>query len=201
VAGVWEEVNMGSECDKLDAFLLSDLGGDDAARFERHLETCTACREAIDQERWLDELLRSPARVELEPAPDALRHSIRTSVSRHRRQRRLVAGVLAVAVALAVAAGWTLWAGRPSPSPSLTGRGNTELAAQSEPSQSSGEYITKAVVIGDENTIMVPVESRYPNVTVVRVYSEYRPKHVAQAPPGQPADGDGFDLPQSINGG
>lgn len=207
---------MGSSCDNLDAFLLGDLGRDEAAHFERHLGTCSACREAIDGQRWIDGLLQWPARADLEPAPEAIVKSIQVSIDRRRKRQRTAVGGLAVAAALAVAAGWTLWA-RVRPQQPAAGQVALSPSERMAPQETGGspaarpqapgaepqspERITKAVVVGDENTIVVPVESRYPNVTVVRVYPEYRPKHVAQTEPGQPTDGDGFDLPQSINGG
>jgi anti-sigma factor RsiW len=190
-------MNMRDDCDNLDAFLLGDLGGDEAARFEQHVTTCAACRGAIDEQRWLDGLLRSPVRAELEPPPDALVESIRDSVTRRRKQRRLLAYGLAVAAGLVVAAGWTLWAGQRHGNPIgqiAETAGGSPAARPQPPGQSQpreAEHMAKAIVVGGKNTIAVPVESHYPNVTVVRMYPVYQPNYAAG----------GVPWPEPINGG
>jgi hypothetical protein len=55
----------------------------------------------------------------------------------------------------------------PSPSPSLKGRGNIE--------------VPRAVFVAGPDVIAMPVASRHPNVTIVRVYPTYQSSLAAQA--------------------
>src|SRR5437867_1731174 len=98
---------MNRECNKRDAFLADDLPADETERFNDHLPNCDACREAVNQQRWIDVLLQSPVRSQLEPLPVDLVELMRTSVSRRRQVARLAACGLAAAAAILVAAGWT----------------------------------------------------------------------------------------------
>ncbi len=200
---------MNHECDNLDAFLLGDLGGDAAERFARHLDECAACREAVDQQRWLDEVLQSPVRAESEPVPEGIVDAVRVSIGRRRRRQRVVAGVLATAAALAVAAGWTVWAGIWSQNQAAGQVAQSDGAAMdlqdtgdsAAPRPQPPERITNAVVVGGENTIVVPVESRYPNVTVVQVYRTYRPAHLDTPDVDEPYPAGNFSVPDYSNGG
>ena len=189
------------ECEMLDSYLADDVPAEAAARFEAHLAECAACRDAADQQRWIDDLLRSPSRQELEAAPADLAESVRRAMGRRRRRVRLMAGGLAAAAAaLLVAAGWTVLTVRqadhptiavvdaakePSPNPSLRGRGN-----QPPP---------RAEFVGGPDVIVVPVATSHPNVTVVRVYPTYQPSYPVQASVEQPAAGNDFAWPLDFN--
>ena len=64
VARVYEAVGImhsdaSSGCGKLDAYFDGELAPSEQATFNAHLAACAACREAIEQQRWVDELLRS----------------------------------------------------------------------------------------------------------------------------------------------
>ena len=209
-------MDMNRECDKLDAFLLGDLDGDEADGFARHLEACAACREATGQQRWLDGLLQSPVRAELEPVPEGITQTVHRSADRRSRRRRAAVGGLAVAATLAVAAGWTVWAGMwpQHPPAGQVAQSDGELAGGQEPGGSPtarpqppnlepqpSERITQAVVVGDEHTIVVPVESPYPNVTVVRVYREYKPARLKAPDLDESYPAGNFSVPDYSNGG
>jgi anti-sigma factor RsiW len=176
---------MSAECKKFDAFLDGDLSPEDRERYEAHLHLCEVCREAVNQQRWIDDLLASPERLELEPVPANLSQSMRKLISR-RRQARLVACGLAAAAVLVIAVGWTAALNRqasvaavnqitetvvhkvePSPSPSLKGRGTAALP--------------QATFVAGPDVLAVPVASRYPNVTIVRVYPTYESSFAAKA--------------------
>ncbi len=60
---------MNTECNNIEAYLAGDLQVEQAVDFEDHLPQCDACRETIDQQRWIDGLLRSPLRLQVEPTP------------------------------------------------------------------------------------------------------------------------------------
>jgi anti-sigma factor RsiW len=168
-----------AECENLDAYLDAELSPNDFARYEAHLHVCETCREAANKQRWIDALLNSRERLELEPVSSALSRSVRYAVSRRRRTRLAACGLAAAAV-LVVAVGLTLVRNQqtrvpdvnqivetsirndePSPSPSLNGRGIAEAP--------------RATFVAGPDVLVVPVASRHPNVTIVRVYPAYQP--------------------------
>ena len=57
-----------SDCENLDAFLADDLSPSEVSRFTAHLHECASCRDAVDQQGWIDGLLSSPILTELEAA-------------------------------------------------------------------------------------------------------------------------------------
>ena len=162
---------MSHECSKLDAYLAGDLSRDDSVRFERHLSSCEACREAIDQQNWIDSMLRSPRLSQLEPAPPHVVKPSRTARTPRRRHALVAACGLASAAALLVAIShWQLNRQAMTNANQTTGINHTAeipLAAQNKP--------PTATFIGGPDVIAVPVESHSPNVTVVRIYPTYRP--------------------------
>jgi anti-sigma factor RsiW len=91
------KAELNSLCEHLDAFLDGDLSASERGVFEAHLPQCSACCEAVDQQRWIDELLASDAAAELEASPPM--------VMSMRRRRWLVA---AAAAGLAALAAWPL---------------------------------------------------------------------------------------------
>jgi hypothetical protein len=174
---------MNAECENLDAFLDGDLSPQDRERYHAHLRLCEACHDAARRQRWIDNLLSSPERLELELVPAELGQPVRNLISR-RRQARLVACGLAAAAIFVVAVGWTTVLNRqagvaainqivktsvvdsePSPNPSLKGRAEAQ----------------QATFIAGPDVLAVPVASRYPNVTIVRVYPTYQSSFAAHA--------------------
>jgi anti-sigma factor RsiW len=187
---------MSAQCEKLDAFLDGDLSPDDCERFEAHLHLCEPCRQAVSQQLWIDALLGSPERLEIEPLPAALSQAVRNAVS-CRRKARLVACGLAAAAVLLIAIGWTLALNRqatvatsdnvvenvaredePSPSPSLGGREKAETP--------------RATFVAGPDVLAVPVASRHPNVTIVRVYPTYQ-SNLAPQSTGEESNADYFN--------
>jgi hypothetical protein len=162
---------MNRECDNLDAHLDGDLRAREAAQFANHLSRCADCRDAVDEQRWVDDLLRSDAVMATESPPDGLRLAVRTLLAQRRRQNRLVACGLAAAAALLAALGW-IQLHRPA-------GGTVELAAN----QFGGSPLNnlpsndppKATFVSGANSIAVPVASKHTNVTVVRVYPTIQP--------------------------
>ena len=187
---------MNYECEKLEAFLNDELADEDVLRFEAHVVKCEACCEAVGQQRWIDGLLRSTERLESEPAPSAIRGRIRQSIMR-RRKARLAACGLAAAAVVVIAAGWIFVLNRQardavkpviaqavvaenesSPNPSLKGRGTSQPP--------------RAVFVGGADVFVASVESRHPNVTIVRIYPTYKPSLASKANV-EPSDADPFN--------
>ena len=200
--------NVTHECEDLDAFLADDLPPNAAKRFAAHLAQCAACREATEQQRWIDGLLKSPLREELESPPAAVASAVRASIVRRHRRVRVIAGGVAAAAAILLAAGWiALWkqpdhrvakqsavalrdAAEPSPGPSRRGTGAVEPP--------------RATFVGDSDLIVVPVASRVPSVTIVRVYPTYQAEHAEDAGDRTVSELPAFDdstWTDSFNGG
>jgi anti-sigma factor RsiW len=189
---------MSSDCDNLDAYLDDDLSGDEAARFLVHLDQCEECREAIEQQGWIDGLLHAPERMQLESPPAALALSIRSSLNIRHRNSRLLACSLAAAAALIVAAGWTLLLNRQAD------RGARIEVATKARTASDEAVVSKhgeSTVVGGPDLIVVPVASRHPDVTVVQVFQIYQPylSNSVSAEPKPAADD--FVWPDDFNGG
>ena len=186
-----------SECENLDAFLDDELGVDAARHFEAHLRECAACREAIDEQRWIDSLLHSSAAVQLETAPDKILESVRTSIARRRRAMLAACGLAAAAAVVIVAIGWTSLLNRQAIGPTAS-----PLATTTVPSH-PGRTATppRATFVGGPDVIVVPVESPHPDVTIVRVYPTYQSPYAAQANVERPHAEDEFAWPDGSNGG
>lgn len=177
------------ECEKLDTYLSGELAPDDNASFERHLAACSVCREAIDEQRWIDGLLRSPVLRETESPEPTLALSICEAVARQRRRRLVLSGAAAAAAVVFMVVGWVLRLEREA----LQG-GNTAARV-------SEKSVTPAVFIGSDDLIVVPVESRHPNVTVVRVYPVYQPNNIVRSSAEFLPNVDDLDSDSELNGG
>jgi anti-sigma factor RsiW len=86
-------------CRRLDAYIDGELSREIRGLFVAHLDQCSACREAIDQQRWIDSVLTSAAAAELESAPP-LREMRRRRPSRRRWLPLAAAAAVAALVAL-----------------------------------------------------------------------------------------------------
>jgi hypothetical protein len=87
-------------CEALDDYLDGALAPREAARFESHIASCIACREAVDEQRWIDGLLRSDEAAELEAAPAPA--TIPIAKLRRRRVFALAAAAAAIAATAAI---------------------------------------------------------------------------------------------------
>ncbi len=159
-------MNLNSNCNNLDAFLSDELSDDQLANFESHLEECTACRDAANQQQWIDVLLQSPARVQLEPPPVTLDDLFRSSLAQRRRRVMSAACGLAAAAALLVAAGW-LERNRQAVEP-LKSAESSIAVAEAVHAPTSAQ--PTATFVSTSDAIVVPLESPSTDVTVVQVY-------------------------------
>jgi anti-sigma factor RsiW len=185
-----------NECDNLDAFLSEELGADAAARFEAHLSACDACRDAIDEQRWIDGLLRTSGKLQTEGVPDTVIQSFRTSIIRRRRRAKLVACSVAAAAAIIIAAGWTAMTNRQASGPA-----GSEVATADVPIHIDSIHPARATFVGGADMIVVPVESRHSDVTIVRVYPTYQSTYAAQANVEPAHVEDELAWPDGSNGG
>ena len=182
-------------CSNLDTFLLGGLPADAESRFTAHLDHCETCRDTVDQQRWIDGLLTSPLARELESPPDQLIDSFHKSVVARRRPTRLVACVFATAAALAIAAGWTVLNRQALDVAAPDGVGiNIGVDDVVSAAPEKDTETLHATFVGGPDVLVVPVVSRHPNVTIVRVYPTYKGSYDAQASTGT------FE-PDHFNGG
>ena len=193
---------MSYECDNLDGFLADDLPTEGAARFELHFCECAACSDAVEQQRWIDVLLRSPLREELEVPSAGVAESLRVALRRRRRVRLIVGGLAAAAVVV-LAAGWTVLTARQADHSTIA---VAEVVSKPSPDPVTerGMEQPRAEFVGGPDVIVVPVKTSHPNVTVVRVYPTYQQNFAVHAQAKQPATGGSFDRPldfDDLNGG
>ena len=159
-------MNSNSNCHNLDAYLSDDLPGDKNAIFESHLEGCPACRDAVDQLQWIDDLLHSAARSPFDLPSVAIVESLRISVAQRRRRIMKTAYGLAAAATVLIAIGLL----------KLNRQANETLETQknrgavSTPVHAAIPIRPAATFVGTSDAIVVPLESSSADVTVVQVY-------------------------------
>jgi hypothetical protein len=171
-------------CSRLDEYLDGGLSWRGHAEFVSHLVDCAACREAVDEQQWIDALLRSDKAAALEAPPGPASIPIRGKY-----RRRVLAA--AVAAAILAAVGAPLF---PRPRRDGLGEGRATVASQEStessdriaatgspkpqatvrnPSPNSalpGSGNSAAAFISSGSTIAVPVASEHPQVTIVKLY-------------------------------
>jgi anti-sigma factor RsiW len=180
-------------CEQLDEYLCGWLSPDEAARFEAHLADCPSCREERSLQRQLDRLL-AEGTARMEPAPVALARRVDRKV-RAARRRRLFAWAVAVTAAAGIVAAVSLLAARSSLLPrdddrpiarrtANDGAVSEESAPPQRPPrlQSGGVQpespatpeppvmAARVTMVDPMSAIVVPVETRSPNVTLVCIY-------------------------------
>jgi anti-sigma factor RsiW len=183
------------DCSDLDAYLADDLEAEAREQFEMHVTTCTRCRHSVHQQNWMDRLLRS-AVVECEVPPLLWERVLQRSIARPRRHLWLVSGGLAAAVIAMLAVGGTAMFHRPPISPEVVGRMDPETAPPDEPVIAE---TPRAKFHGGPELIVVPVESRYPNVSIFQVYTAYRPDDSVHAPDQSPERAQELSWPEPLN--
>jgi hypothetical protein len=163
---------MNAFCSNLDSYLLDDLSPAEAAAFAEHLIGCEECSEAIEQQQWIDGVLQSSSQLETQIPPLHLVSELQLVVSgRESTRKRFTTIALATAASLLIATTWLLTrSGTKSP--------NDVTATTDAPTISAPPHAT---FVADNDTIAVPVASRHPDVTIVRVYSTFRPNESRMA--------------------
>ena len=150
-------VDQRRECQQLDAYLNGDLADDDAKRFTVHIGTCASCRAAVEQQAWLDGLLRQSTTAEAVPAGVLV--AINKGIAPTRYGRRL-AGGFAAAAAILIA---VFFGHDPTPQ----GADLPQLTTAAPPTPSTAPVAT---FVGTDDMIVVHHDSPYPDVTIVEVY-------------------------------
>ncbi len=100
---------MNEYCSNLDNYLLGELSPADEAAFAEHIDSCEECREAVEEQQWIDDLLQASSRLESEVPPPHIASELRVVVARRESFRRRAVGIaLATAAALLIATTWLL---------------------------------------------------------------------------------------------
>ena len=154
------------DCEQLDSFLDDELDTLAAARFQVHLRECSVCREAIQEQRWIDGLLRSPAGVRAESAPPTILESLRSTVTQRRQYVRLVACGLAAAAVPLIAAGWIATLNRRAGSDSHKAATHVAIAPTSDIRTAAAPQ----AIFSSGDAIVVPLESPAADVSIVQLY-------------------------------
>jgi anti-sigma factor RsiW len=155
-----------TDCNKLDAYLADDLSADAALRFESHLQECDACRETIDEQNWIDGLLQSPARIQIEHTPTRVLDSLRPSAAQRDRRKLQAAYGFAAAAVLLIGLGWfTLRRHGMPPKASVT-QDVAVVHAAHVPAREQPQ----ATFVASTDAIAVSLESPSTDVTIVQVY-------------------------------
>jgi anti-sigma factor RsiW len=158
-------MNFNNDCRELEAYLSGDLPADNRAVFELHIEECPTCREAIDQQQWIDELLHSQARIQLETPSAAVFESFRHALSRRRRRVLQAACSLVAAATLLIGVGLKLnRQAVTNLNPVESSVAHFEAVHAPTPVQPTASFVSTA------DAIVVPLESTSDEVTIVQVY-------------------------------
>jgi hypothetical protein len=192
-------------CEQLNAFLNGDLAPVDARRFEGHASVCAECRDAIDEQRWIDGLLCSPERTALESPRPAMVGEIESALSQSKQWAGVLAYGLAAAAVVFLAVGWIVFAGRGAEKVASTNANELKDSPRVVSEDSVSQQVEKlavdapprAVVDGGDDMIVVAIESPYPDVTIVRVYPIYKPDLTTDSSTLPPAD-DVFHWSESL---
>lgn len=166
-----------SSCTQLDDYLGGWLSETERNAFEVHLANCRQCRQSVEQQRHIDDLL-ARGMERLEPAPPYLVSAVETRIQslRRRRARQLAWGV-PTGIALAFVIG--TWASNRHTAPPAASRVQREVVAL--PSKTSAKQESRAdqpvqVTLSDPTAaILVPMNKDAPTVSIVWVYPAIRP--------------------------
>jgi anti-sigma factor RsiW len=147
----------------LEGYVDGSLAGSAKAEFERHLPSCPACREDIEEERRLDALLARVAE-RLDSPPAELRTELAASIRIEERRRALLGAWAAVAAAILVVCGLRFGGEGPAVAP----KSPVHPVAVAPPAAARApvrvDFGPDAPVIG------MMVETASPDVSIVFIY-------------------------------
>jgi anti-sigma factor RsiW len=171
-----------SWCTNLDGYLQKELSAEEQAIFVAHLETCSRCRRAVQEQEFLDQLLVR-ATTQLNLVPEALVDRIEQRLQKG-RQRRLLLVLASLATAALVVFCVTAWWHTRSPALDLPAASSTALAPQSpQPTTPTDPRALVHVTFQPRHEVIaVPLKTTNPNVTLIWVYPTATPALPSQTP-------------------
>ena len=139
--------------------------------------TNTTAGDGDEQQRWIDELLRSSAAAELESAPAGVKFTTAAAIGTLRRRQMRRRSFAVFAAAAAVAAVWA-WPEAPLPRREGSGEGlNTPAIVQTplkspriENPSPSPSLQGRGIFVANGDAIAVELPSSAPEVTVVQLH-------------------------------
>jgi anti-sigma factor RsiW len=183
---------MNEYCSNLDDYLHGDLSPADAVAFAEHIDGCEECREAVEEQHWIDDLLQASSRLETQVPPPQIVSELRAVVARRESFRRsTLRFALATAAALLIATTWLL--NHPTDETPKHVATTTDVPNAPEPPH--------AMFVAAGDAIAVPIKSRHPDVTIVRVYSTLKPIENSKMADFQPESNNANNLTDFSNGG
>ena len=171
------------ECDRLDDYLLDGLSAEEASAFEAHLSGCSTCRDELEHQRRIDRLLaQGTGRFEAVPRWLIGRIEGRIHRSARRRVVRMACGLSAAALAVSALGVWLTIGG--------LGTGNNRqplVHERAEPGEDGNRVdppggptprpqpVASVSIADPSAAILVPVETKQPNVSIVWIYPTVGP--------------------------
>jgi anti-sigma factor RsiW len=166
-------------CDRLDDFLLGELGDPDRAAFEVHLGGCAPCRAEVDGQHAIDGLLADAVDA-FEACPPALVPEVARGLQSARRRHAAGWGAgVAASCAAVILAGWGFLpdaavrnlARRHVPPPADRRTATSPERPSNAVVASSPETDDAPVIVQfPDSFIGVPVKSSNPKITIYLVY-------------------------------
>ena len=158
-----------TECHLLDDYLDGDLSPTEEVRFETHLTDCENCLAAVNQQRWMEQLLRESNN--LVSLPTELGEVSLSPPKKSIPWRATIATAVAASLLMAVA----FWDDGPRnlQEPIAEKSETPPGAKQSAPRLVQVEMpkaTPVATFVAEDDVIVVPVESDSQEVTIIQVY-------------------------------
>ena len=158
------------ECDRLDEYLDGSLPSGLCADFKAHCRECARCSDELRRQARLDCILAAAAKRPA-PLPADLTATVRAYIQRKTHRRLICIGALSAAAAVCLTA-TTVWV----LSPLSDGR-----VTEFTPWPTSRSQVNVTVEQTDD-TIIVPIETQNPSVTLFWFYPTYDPASDADRP-------------------
>ncbi len=151
-----------SPCDPLDNYLDRALPDEAHAAFADHARQCPTCRQAVEDQGRVDDLLRRA--VAREPVPEGLTPRIARRLREAERGRRLRR---AAGLAAALLAGLGLWGLGRQPPPETP---RPPEQAETAPPAPDPRSLVDVTFESSPSVIALPLRTDSPNVTVIWIY-------------------------------
>ena len=182
-----------STCEQRDGYLGKWLAGHERVEFEAHLANCPGCRQFVQEQQRLDNLL-AQANAELLPVPAVLLRQIEHRLRKGRRWRLTawVAALSAAAILACTFAAWYLANWLPKDDARQSPPLATPLHPPSQPPDP--RTLVRVTFPSPSDVIAVPQKTENPSITIIWVYPTVK---TAQEPNPAPAD---FFQPPERNG-
>lgn len=159
---------MNEVCNALNDHLNGELSAAEEELFEQHLAACESCRSTVEQQRWIDALVRDASKTQ--PLPIELAS---IDLSPPVRTVKWWAAGAAAAAAILIAA--LVWRSHPT---QMTADSHHALLVEADsiPTTPQAELLEEpkftpvARLMAEDDVIVIPVDSGSPEVTIVQVY-------------------------------